>query len=87
MILYGLGVKSPMRFTELQNQLKIQPKTLTSRLHELAKMGVIERRTFNEIPPRVEYDLTQKGKDLKGIFSEAAVWSRKYESAKVRNKN
>jgi DNA-binding HxlR family transcriptional regulator len=87
MILYGLGVKSPMRFTELQNQLKIQPKTLTSRLHELAKLGVIERTTFNEIPPRVEYDLTQKGKDLKGIFSEAAVWSRKYETAKVRNKN
>ncbi len=36
-ILYGLSIRSPMRFSEIQNQLKIQPKTLTTRLHELLR--------------------------------------------------
>lgn len=77
-ILYGLGVRSPMRFTELQNELKIQPKTLTSRLHELTKIGILERKSYDEIPPRVEYELTQKGKDLSGFFSEMSKWAKKY---------
>ena len=77
-ILYGLGVRSPMRFTELQKELKIQPKTLTARLHELTKIGLLERKSYDEIPPRVEYELTQKGKDLSGMFSEASIWAKKY---------
>ena len=77
-ILYGLGVRSPLRFTELQKELKIQPKTLTARLHELTKIGLLERKSYDEIPPRVEYELTQKGKDLGGMFSEASIWAKKY---------
>jgi len=77
-ILYGLSVRSPLRFTEMQKELKIQPKTLTARLHELTRMGLLERKSYSEIPPRVEYELTEKGKDLRGIFSEANIWSKKY---------
>ena len=77
-ILYGLSVRSPLRFSELQKQLKIQPKTLASRLHELTKIGLLDRKSYAEIPPRVEYQLTQKGMDLKGIFAEAHLWSKKY---------
>jgi DNA-binding HxlR family transcriptional regulator len=68
-IVYGLSVRSPMRFSELQRELKIQPKTLTNRLHELVKIGVLERTTYNEIPPRVDYALSQKGKSLGEIMS------------------
>ena len=63
-IVYGLSVRSPMRFSEIQRELKIQPKTLTSRLQELVKMGLLERTVYNEIPPRVDYALSQKGKNL-----------------------
>jgi DNA-binding HxlR family transcriptional regulator len=79
-ILYGLSVRSPMRFTEIQNQLKVQPKTLTSRLHELLKMDLIQRTAYNEIPPRVDYALTQKGKDLGIMFRSFREWAKKYDT-------
>jgi DNA-binding HxlR family transcriptional regulator len=79
-ILYGLSVRSPMRFTEIQNQLKVQPKTLTSRLRELLKMDLIQRTVYNEIPPRVDYALTQKGKDLGIMFRSFREWAKKYDT-------
>jgi DNA-binding HxlR family transcriptional regulator len=42
----------------------ISSQTLAYRLHELEKGGVLERRSYNEIPPRVEYNLTAKGQEL-----------------------
>ena len=67
-IIYGLSVHSPMRFSEIQRQLKVQPKTLTTRLHDLVRAGLLSRTTYNEIPPRVDYALTEKGKSLGGII-------------------
>lgn len=56
------GVK---RFNQLERSLKgISPKTLSERLRSLEEDGVIFRQTFNEVPPRVEYTLTEKGQDL-----------------------
>ena len=78
-ILYGLSVRSPMRFSEIQNLIKVQPKTLASRLQELTKLKLIDRVAFNEIPPRVDYSLTQKGKDLGLMFKGLNEWFRKYE--------
>lgn len=78
-ILYGLSVRSPMRFGEIQIQLKVQPKTLTSRLKELVKMELIDRTVYSEIPPRVDYSLTQKGKDLGVMFRGFREWAKKYE--------
>ena len=42
----------------------ISSKTLAYRLQELEKVGILERRSYNEIPPRVEYNLTTKGQEL-----------------------
>ena len=42
----------------------ISSKTLVSRLKELEKDGISERQSYNEIPPRVEYELTKKGQEL-----------------------
>jgi DNA-binding HxlR family transcriptional regulator len=63
-ILHRLYNTSPLRFTELQNILGVSPKVLTSRLQELGKHGVVVRRSHDEIPPRVDYELSPKGRDL-----------------------
>ena len=56
------GVK---RFNQLERSLHgISPKTLSERLRSLEEEGVILRQTFAEVPPRVEYTLTAKGRDL-----------------------
>src|SRR5579872_4886788 len=56
------GVK---RFNQLERSLQgISPKTLSERLRTLEEEGVIQRQTFAEVPPRVEYSLTEKGCDL-----------------------
>jgi DNA-binding HxlR family transcriptional regulator len=81
-ILYGLYVRSPMRFGEIQEQIQVQPKTLTSRLQELTRLELVERVAFNEIPPRVDYSLTQKGRDLGRMFKGLNEWAGKYDSGK-----
>ena len=53
------------RFCELERSLEgISPRTLSLRLRALEEQGVLERRTFPEVPPRVEYALTEKGRAL-----------------------
>jgi DNA-binding HxlR family transcriptional regulator len=53
------------RFCDLERSLKgISPRTLSLRLRALEEHGVIARRTFPEVPPRVEYSLTEKGEAL-----------------------
>jgi len=55
----------PKRPSELAKTLKgINPKTLTDRLRELEKWGLVKRTAFHEIPPRVEYSLTETGQQL-----------------------
>jgi DNA-binding HxlR family transcriptional regulator len=55
----------PVRYKQFKKTLKgISSKTLASRLKELEKGGILERRAYNEIPPRVEYRLTGKGQEL-----------------------
>lgn len=53
------------RFCELERSLEgISPRTLSLRLRALEDEGIVERHTFPEVPPRVEYALTQKGEAL-----------------------
>ena len=77
-IIYGLTIRSPLRFTQIQKELKLQPKTLTARMKELVKFGLVARTSYNEIPPRVDYELTQKGRDLDGMFKALNAWARKH---------
>ena len=54
-----------IRFTELSNLFKhISTKTLASRLRELEREGLLNRTAYNEIPPRVEFSITEKGQSL-----------------------
>lgn len=47
---------------------------LTNTLRDLENLGIVHREQFNEIPPHVEYSLTDKGKDLLPVFTELAKW-------------
>lgn len=63
------------RFGELQRSLHgISPKTLSERLRQLEAQGIIRRMIYPEIPPRVEYSLTEKGKSLQAILDVMRTW-------------
>ena len=56
---------NPVRYIKFRNTLKgFSSKTLASRLKELQRSGILERQSYNETPPRVEYKLTKKGQEL-----------------------
>jgi DNA-binding HxlR family transcriptional regulator len=57
----------------------ISPKTLSERLKELQRFGVINKEAFAEIPPRVQYSLTSKGKELVGTFKNLDNFMNKWE--------
>ncbi len=59
------------RFCELERSCRgISPRTLSERLRALEQEGILARRSYPESPPRVEYELTQKGEDLLPIIEE-----------------
>lgn len=78
MILHNL-FENKKRFGELQRELaSISPKTLSSRLQELEKDGIVKRKIFNEVPLHVEYSLTEKGQSLSSIFAQMAKWGEQH---------
>jgi DNA-binding HxlR family transcriptional regulator len=67
------------RFSALEAALPgISPRTLSQRLDEMEHCELITKKAFAEVPPRVEYTLTQKGKDLIPILRSMADWGDKY---------
>jgi len=63
------------RFGQLQKSLDgISPKTLTQRLRELENQGIVAKKVYPEIPPRVEYSLTPRGKSLERILLSMIEW-------------
>jgi DNA-binding HxlR family transcriptional regulator len=67
------------RFNELIKEINgISSRTLSKRLKELEKAKIINKTMFNEIPPRVEYSLTDSGKCLMGCFKSLNNWAKKY---------
>ncbi len=59
------------RFCELERSLTgISPRTLSLRLRALEEEGIVERQTFPEVPPRVEYALTDKGRALRPLIED-----------------
>ena len=73
-IIYNLS-KSNKRFGQLDVAIPaISRKVLTTQLYQLVEDDLIIRTAFAETPPRVEYSLTKKGKDLLPIFKSIAKW-------------
>lgn len=65
------------RFGEIAARMpSISRKVLTEQLKELESDGLINRKQYKEIPPRVEYSLTELGQSLKPILSDMAIWGQ-----------
>ncbi|MBX5450128.1 MAG: helix-turn-helix transcriptional regulator [Thermogemmatispora sp.] len=71
--------RGPRRFSELLEQLgPMSSRTLTQRLRLLEGLGFVERRVFPEIPPRVEYELTARGREFGQVIAAIEDFARKH---------
>lgn len=78
-VLFELLEKSPRRFGELQREVPgISNAVLSSVLRSLVEKGLVERVQFNEIPPHVEYSLTERGKSLLPVYYEMIRWETEH---------
>jgi DNA-binding HxlR family transcriptional regulator len=76
--------EAPSRFCELERSLAgISPRTLSLRLRALEEEGVIARETFAEVPPRVEYSLTEKGGALVPLIEDMRHYGREWLTAET----
>ena len=67
------------RFCELEKSVgSINPRTLSQRLDDLEAHGIITKKAFPDMPPRTEYNLTRKGRDLEPVLKQMAAWGTKY---------
>lgn len=76
-IIIWLLLDGPLRFGKLHQAMPgIALKVLSRQLKELEEDGIIDRTVFAEVPPRVEYSLTEKGQSLTSVLNTIADWSR-----------
>ena len=68
------------RFDEFEGALGIATNTLTRRLKDMTAGGLFERRLYNDRPPRYEYVLTEKGRDLRPVLLTLLQWGNKYSN-------
>ena len=77
--IHAIGLKEPARFNELKRRIEgISATSLAERLTQLERFGVIQRRVLPASPPRVEYSLTVKGREVYRILCSLAEWSERW---------
>ena len=82
-ILYLISYKIN-RFSEIHRMIEgISKKTLTEQLRELERDGIIDRKVFAEVPPRVEYTMTEKGLTLRPIIFSMRDWGMEFGADKI----
>lgn len=74
-VLWSLQHDSPKRFNDIKRDLDVNAVTLSQRLKEFDAAGVVERVAYKQTPPRVDYALTPKGRDLLPILDTLQAWS------------
>ncbi len=83
-IIRNMAMRGQTRFNQFLDSIEgTNPKTLSARLKEMEKDGLITRTVHDETPIRVEYSLTKKGKDVQGIIDQMAAFSMKHYSKQV----
>ena len=83
-ILYCLMEFEPVRFNELRRYVKnISDKTLSVNLKELENDGLIKRTEYPQIPPKVEYTLTERGMSLMRVLDQLCVWGEENRIVKM----
>ena len=84
-ILYCLMEYEPVRFNEMQRYLgKVADKKLSLALKELEGDGLIHRKMYPEIPPKVEYTLTERGKSLMRVMDQLCDWGNEHREEKEK---
>lgn len=79
LILWHLGVSGTKRFSEVKRSLTgITQKMLTQQLRELEAYGMINRKVYPQVPPKVEYSLTEEGLSLMPILDTMCKWGKDY---------
>ncbi|WP_418734226.1 winged helix-turn-helix transcriptional regulator [Ellagibacter sp.] len=84
LIMRDLLLNGSMRFKELQRSIgDVSQKVLTSNLREMESDGLVVRRVYPEVPPRVEYSLTGIGESLRPIMDAMWAWGESYQALAV----
>nr|WP_317284106.1 helix-turn-helix domain-containing protein [uncultured Sellimonas sp.] len=77
-ILYCLMEFEVVRFNELKRYIRnVSDKTLSTNLKELEKDDLIKRKEYPQIPPKVEYSLSERGKSLMSVLDQLCIWGEK----------
>lgn len=85
-IICVLSKEESMRYSVLRSQLvNVTDAVLASALKELVEDGVVNRIQYSEIPPRVEYSLTDKGKSIMPLLQNICQWASKYYKEKAED--
>ncbi len=75
-IICVLGTKGTLRYSSLRSEMtNVSDAVLSSSLKELIADGIVERKSYDEIPPRVEYSLTEKGVSVVPVLQEICRWA------------
>lgn len=86
-ILFWLWKKEVMRYSEIKRELgKVTHKMLSTQLKELERDGLLIRREYPQVPPKVEYSLTEKGQSIMPILQEICKWGHEHIPENTLNK-
>jgi DNA-binding HxlR family transcriptional regulator len=87
LIINRLGIRGRLRFNDLMDELAgISPKTLSDTLKELQEENLVGRESFPEVPPRVEYFLTEEGRGLRQAIVPLLEWASQRDSRKAASR-
>lgn len=79
-IIYMLAMHEVLRYGELKRLLSpITHKMLTAQLKELEQDGLINRKEYHQVPPKVEYSMTEMGRGLQPVVKEMYQWIQRYQ--------
>ncbi len=86
-ILWSLHEYGRQRFVELERRIAtITPKVLTQRLRQLERDGLVVRTYYAEVPPRVEYEISELGRSLAPLFHALSEWSVNLDRVELARK-
>lgn len=80
-IIWYLQRGGAARFNDIKRSIAVNPVTLSERLEELEKAGVVSRKQFKQTPPRVEYALTPMGRELLPLIDQMGRWAERNHMA------
>lgn len=77
-LILGSLADGPKRFNQIQKEIDITHATLATHLKQLEEEGLLTRTVFPEVPPRVEYELTEIGREFRPVLDSIETWGDKY---------